>query len=609
MRPTKLATPRRPGNQQAGQTTTLVLLALGLFLLGAVGLAVDVSNWWFHHQMAQGAADAACTAGVMDLMANMSGQSFGGFPTGSPSASFACSTASSSATCQYATLNGYNAGGLIADRPSNEVYVSFPAAGSVPGVSACGATPVPPCAEQLMEVVVMDRVATNFTGMIGASKTKDIAGSAVCGVMQATAPVPLIVLNPKCSHAFELSGSTTIKIVGGPSRSIQVNSSNATCAAAGTSSGQNCNGNGTVDLSHGGPSFSGSEFAVLGSPGTPSVTFSGSDWINGGPISDPYALVHLPTQPANTTTDDGPGINPNKLNTYAGYVAHNVDGCPDQAGCIEYQPGRYQKSIVVKGYTAIFAPGVYYLQPASPNIDTENGGSPGSGCLASNGPFNNTRIALAVDSNGVVRPSNATTNGKGVMFYLTGANGAGSYASVFFGADAGKHGGRNIDDFQTSGITCDGSALPSQLNIPATVTGDVLLGQCTNHGTYIGADLGTGSTDSAGNIRGLIFFQDRANKDTRGQPSMQGGGGLVFAGNMYFHNCKADGSGQFCDLPQAGYQAFYQLQGLGNPGSGQGTYFLGNITADELVMNGGGTLAMQLNPNAVYNILKASLLQ
>jgi hypothetical protein len=90
---------------------------------------------------------------------------------------------------------------------------------------------------------------------------------------------------------------------------------------------------------------------------------------------------------------------------------------------------------------------------------------------------------------------------------------------------------------------------------------------------------------------------------------MQGGGGLVFAGNMYFHNCKADGSGQFCDPPQVGYQAFYQLQGLGNPGSGQGTYFLGNITADELVMNGGGTLAMQLNPNAVYNILKATLLQ
>lgn len=90
---------------------------------------------------------------------------------------------------------------------------------------------------------------------------------------------------------------------------------------------------------------------------------------------------------------------------------------------------------------------------------------------------------------------------------------------------------------------------------------------------------------------------------------MQGGGGLVFAGNLYFHNCNASGSGTNCSAPNVGYQAFYQLQGLGNPGSGQGTYFLGNITTDELVINGGGTLAMSLNPNAVYNILKASLLE
>src|SRR6266478_1827742 len=97
-------------NRQAGQTTTIVALALGLFLLGVAGLAVDVTNWVFHRQMAQGAADAACTAGVMDLVSSASsgGASFGNFPTGSPPASFLCSAATTPpapAACQYAAFN------------------------------------------------------------------------------------------------------------------------------------------------------------------------------------------------------------------------------------------------------------------------------------------------------------------------------------------------------------------------------------------------------------------------------------------------------------------------------------------------------------------------
>jgi hypothetical protein len=86
---------------------------------------------------------------------------------------------------------------------------------------------------------------------------------------------------------------------------------------------------------------------------------------------------------------------------------------------------------------------------------------------------------------------------------------------------------------------------------------------------------------------------------------MQGGGGLVLSGNQYFHNCNASGTGVGCSLPPTGYNAFFQLQG----NNSSGTYVLGNITSDELVMGGTGTIAMSLNPNAVYNILKASLLQ
>jgi hypothetical protein len=600
------ARPRRRGDRQAGQTTTIVALILGLFLLGLAGLTVDVTNWWVHRQTAQGAADAACTAGVMDMLANASGEAFGGFPAGSPPAAFACSSATTAAACQYAALNGYNGTGRVANQASNDVLISFPS--SVPGLSVCSPTNPPPCVpaattvpNPFILVNVWDRVPTSFTRLLSGRNTKDVAASAVCGILTATAPVPIIVLNPSCQHSFELSGSSTVKIIGGPTRSIEVNSSNTTCAAATNASSNQCNGNPTIDLSQGGPNFSGSEFAVVGQPKSAPTNFkpgTTGDWATGGPISDPYALVGAPTLPSASPTDGNPVSVPYDANNQSSTDLGT--GCPDHSGCLLYKPGLYTNAIVVKGVTAIFAPGIYYMQ----GTNNDNSGSPGSGCIT--GPTGQSRYVLDVDSNGVVRPASnsapGSDNSNGTLFYLSGSGGAGHYGSVFFGSNAGKSGGRTIDDFETSEATCPGgTAPPTQLNIPSTVPGDVLLGQCTTKGTYLGA----GSTDTSGTIRSLVFFQDRANADANGQASMQGGGGLVIAGNMYFHNCNASGTGTGCSAPTAGYNAFFQLQG----NNSSGTYVLGNITADELVLGGGGTIAMSLNPNAVYNVLKASLLQ
>ncbi len=601
MKPVNIKGFRQRRAKEGGQTITLVLLALGLFLLGAVGIAVDVSNWWFHRQMAQGAADAACTAGVMDLLVNAEGGTAGAFPGGSPPAAYACSSAPSSAPCKYAALNGYNGTGRVAGQASNDVLVSFPSSSG--SMCVCSSTCGPPCipptttvAYPLIQVNVLDRVPTTFTGLISGSRTTDVAGSAVCAVMQSTAPVPIIVMNPTCPHAFQVSGSATVKIVGGPNRSIQVNSSNSTCAAAGNNAGNNCNGNATVDLSMGGPNYTGSEFGTYGAPSTPSVTFmpgTTGDWTRSTPISDPYRLVPAPdiTALLPSPTDGAPIP-----------VAYGVDGCPDHStpvGCYEYKPGIYTHSIVVQNQTAIFVPGIYYMKVTNP--DQENSGSPGTGCLATNNVPGQTRYALAITSNGVVRPANATGDGSnGVMFYLSGT-GTGNYSSVFLGSNSGSS-PHTIDQYTTSNAVCPGGdAIPLKLGIPSSVDGNVLVGPCTSKGTYLGA----GSTDTSGGIRGLLFFQDRANADLNGQPSMQGGGGLILAGNMYFHNCRADGTGVDCDPPQTGYQAFLQLQGTPSGG----TYVLGNITTDELIVAGNGTVAMSLNPNAIYNILKATLLQ
>jgi len=99
----------------------------------------------------------------------------------------------------------------------------------------------------------------------------------------------------------------------------------------------------------------------------------------------------------------------------------------------------------------------------------------------------------------------------------------------------------------------------------------------------------------------MVFFQDRNNGDNKGQPNMSGGGGLLMSGTMYFHNCPNSPS---CN-PSTDYKAFLQFQG----NSGASTYLLGNITTDELITGGGGSVKMQLDPSYVYSILKVALLK
>jgi len=575
---------------ESGQTIALVLLILGIFLLGVVAFSIDYSNAYFHRQTAQVAADSACTAGIMDLLANAQGNTLGNFPASpaSPPNAFLCSantTAPRPAPCEYAALNGYPASGLVAGAASNEVSISFP--GAISGV-----TPPPNSLAPypFLQVDVTDRIPTWFAALVSSQRTLDVGAKAVCALQQAHAPVPIIVLNPSCQQAFDVSGSASVAIVGGPSRSIQVNSNNQSCAAATTSSGNGCNGSGTIDLSEGGPTFNGGSFGVFGTPTGAPAGFNGGttgSWSPGAtPIGDPYALVAAPAQPSAAAAPSP--------------VLYGVNGCPDDKGCTEYHPGLYTTGISISNGTAIFDPGLYYITGTM----NDNCGSPSS---CNTNPTGQCRYALDIGQNGVVRPANLGSGfGGGTVFYVSGASGAGSYGSVFLGGSAGHpQGGHTIDPFPTSNFTCPGAtAPPAQLNLPSTVDGNVFLGQCTSGGTWIGANI-NGVAETAGTIRGLVFFQDRANADVKGQPSMQGGGGLVIGGNMYFHNCTSSGTGTGCSNPTTGYNAFLQLQGT----PGAGTYVLGNITADSLVLSGNGSVKMALNPNAVYNILKASLIQ
>jgi hypothetical protein len=148
-----------------------------------------------------------------------------------------------------------------------------------------------------------------------------------------------------------------------------------------------------------------------------------------------------------------------------------------------------------------------------------------------------------------------------------------------------------------NGLKCTGtSSIPS--NLPATLTGNILLGPCTG---YYGDPLG--AADPLGIQRGFLFFQDRSGQSLN--PNWGGGGQFLLAGTMYFHSCNATGTGVGCGTPPAYYNDIFSL--IGN--SGSGTYVLGQIVTDNLTLGGTSGITMDLNPTAVFSILKASLLQ
>jgi hypothetical protein len=603
--------------------SVFVVLALALFLMGFMGFAVDMTNLWFHRQMAQGAADAACQAGIMDVLYIANGAIPPG-PGFAPGINFDCASSPSATPCRYAALNGYDGTGLVADAASNEVTVSFPGA-------VTGATPPPSelAPVPFLRVDVVDRVPLTFASLITGTRASDVRAFAECGLQQAKAPIPIIVLNPVCSQAFVITGNASLRIIGGPDKSVQVNSNSdptfpgnlANCAATTAASSNQCgNNNNLIDLSQGGPNFSGSRFGSFSgqSPAPPGFLpgATGSWQTPAAPIADPFAMTPPPPVPSAAPLPTA--------------VAYGQFGCPDATGntfidpndgllkyrgplattgCIRYQPGFYDRPIHVEGYTAIFDPGIYYIAPASystswpdlPGFWEWGNPSNSGGWACGKGPCPGwpavtgaCRAAFVVTSEGVVRPSTVSGNGDGTMFYFSGGT---NFGSSFFGSNAGTYGGRAVDSYIPAGsatsppITCP-AGTPSSPPPPASFEGNVLLGVCS--GPY---------GDPLGEHRRMLFFQDRANGDARGQSTLSGGGGLMLAGTIYLHNCP--NSPDCSPGYPTTYRAFVQFQGT--PGSQ--TRVQGHIITDQLAMQGNPNITMVLDPNLVFNILKATLLR
>jgi len=307
---------------ESGQVMLLVLLALGVFLIGAMAFAVDLSNLWFSRQSAQTAADAACTAGVEDLLADtVNGGTHGGF---TPGTAFDCKTNGAFAPCAYASLNGF--GSPIAQGSTalgNNVYVDFPARGNPPpGITAPTAAIAP---TPFIRVTVTDNVPTFFAGLLQGMTKQSVRGIAVCGLQADQAPIPIIVLHPTLLSSLNIQGgggtAANIGIIGGPSQSIQVNScssASSSSGSCGTNDAANIAGSGNVNLCQAGPGFCGADMGVFGTEPNPgSSAFTTSCGVNAlctgtqrspkwnspeAPISDPFAQTAAPANYAAGTT-------------------------------------------------------------------------------------------------------------------------------------------------------------------------------------------------------------------------------------------------------------------------------------------------------------------
>lgn len=363
---------------EEGQALIPLVLAMSIFLIGAVGLSIDGAHLYSQRQMAQAAADAAAQAGIMSIFdrTNSSSGNPGAFST---AGSFACAATDTRTPCAYAARNGF---GTSADT----VSVDFPPASAAPGVALSPTDPV-----NLIRVSIQRNVSTTLMGVLGTSATT-IKATAMAGIISDLAPVPILITHPTLAGALATNGGVLVKICGGPRRSIQVNSGSSTAITT--------SGSGTIDLSHAGPADSGActtgtgaDFGAWGGPRTPPFNFLGGTTGNylqpASPVDDPLADVAAPPVPTNT-----PSPTP---------LANGVSGCPasPQKPCMLFYPGLYVAGGPLsnaKNQTMVFSPGIYYIQ------------SGGLSCTSNCAMYMST---------GPADPSTGWTGS--VLFYNTGA--------------------------------------------------------------------------------------------------------------------------------------------------------------------------------------------
>ena len=296
---------------EEGQAVILLVVAMSILLIGALGLAIDGGQMYAHRQMAQAAADAAAQAGILNILDGTNVTSAHPFGTGTPPiASSTCTTADGRTPCVYARDNGF--GGTASDT----VTLSFPT--TVPGVTLSSAS-VPALA-----VTVKRTLKTGLIRFIGAGATVTITAKGTAALVGTVSPNCIYALDPSAPNAFQATNGATVALNG---CSIAVNSSNSSAL-----------------IVSGGSSVTASAISVVGGDvisGGSTITPAATNGVP--PVADPFASLPSPAVGACNFTNYSPGYGTWTLN-----------------------PGTYCGGInISNGATATFNPGTYIIKGGS----------------------------------------------------------------------------------------------------------------------------------------------------------------------------------------------------------------------------------------------------
>src|SRR5882724_4043992 len=408
------------GGKERGQALLLVVVAMSLVLIAALGLVMDGAQIYAHRQMAQDAADAAAQAGIMSIFTGTNVTGGSPFGTGTSPGAHTCTTTDTITPCVYARNNQFG------QTASDTIVISYPK--TAPGVNLAN-SPDPANTTNLIQVNITRNLKTGIMGMLG-SATSKVTAVAVAAVVDVVNPVPILVMHPTLSGSFAINGTPTITICGGPSRSIQVNSSSTTSISL--SGGSN-----TVDLSRAGPFDSGTcttgtgaDFGDFGGP----VTYPGTLLTGVGtyiqpasPIDDPLLTVPAPAVPGTAGTKTT--INPLDL------VRH---GCPGGQTCVLYSAGLYATGIDVKNEFAIFTPGIYYISGGGFQMESNSAAIMDTTAATPTG-FSNHGMLVYNTGGAVGDVFNFTSNaGSKGPITLVGSDDSSVYKGILFFQDRGS---------------------------------------------------------------------------------------------------------------------------------------------------------------------------
>ena len=349
--------------REDGQAVILVVVAMSILLIGALGLAIDGGQMYAHRQMAQAAADAAAQAGIMSIFDGTNGTSAHPFGTGTPPiASSVCTTADARTPCVYARNNGF--GGTSADT----VTLSFPA--TVSGVTLSSGN-VPAFA-----VTVQRSLKTGLIRFVGAGATVTITAKATAGLVGAVSPDCVYALDPSAPNAFQATNGATVALSG---CAIAVDSSNSDALTV--------NGGSTVTASA--ITVAGGDSITNGGSTTPAPTTGATS------VADPLASLPSPAVGACNYTNYNPGW-----------------------GTWALTPGVYCGGInISNGATATFAAGTYIIKGGSLTLvggTTDTGSGVMFYLTGTNASYGSVNI-----SNGANVTFSGPTSGSymGIVFY------------------------------------------------------------------------------------------------------------------------------------------------------------------------------------------------